>query len=120
MPDAPPRYGRRNGERHRAADPPVVERGTINDVPAQSDFYSTANGRLLNDLLRSARDADKVALLLKVWRQRLSYRLVRSAEESKIALLPAPPASKPRCRLFRTSWPPPSPSRVWKPHWINR
>ena len=58
----------------------------INDVPAQSDFYSTANGRLLNDLLRSARDADKVALLLKVWRQRLSYRLVRSAEESKITL----------------------------------
>ncbi|HBW3941707.1 TPA: Hsp70 family protein, partial [Klebsiella pneumoniae] len=58
----------------------------INDVPAQSDFYSTANGRLLNDLLRSARDADKVALLLKVWRHRLSYRLVRSAEESKIAL----------------------------------
>jgi hypothetical chaperone protein len=25
-------------------------------------------------------------LLLKVWRERLSYRLVRSAEESKIAL----------------------------------
>ncbi|MDW2644203.1 molecular chaperone [Citrobacter sp. HN-141] len=58
----------------------------INDVPAQSDFYSTANGRLLNDLIRDAREADKVALLLKVWRERLSYRLVRSAEESKIAL----------------------------------
>lgn len=58
----------------------------INDVPAQSDFYSSANGRLLNDLARSAREADKVALLLKVWRQRLSYRLVRCAEESKIAL----------------------------------
>jgi len=58
----------------------------INDVPAQSDFYSTANGRLLNDLVRDARDGDKVALLTKVWRQRLSYRLVRSAEESKIAL----------------------------------
>lgn len=57
----------------------------INDVPAQSDFYSSANGRLLNELVRDARDADKVALLLKVWRQRLSYRLVRSAE-SKIAL----------------------------------
>ena len=28
----------------------------------------------------------KVALLQKVWRQRLSYRLVRSAEECKIAL----------------------------------
>ncbi|MGR7073951.1 molecular chaperone [Klebsiella aerogenes] len=62
----------------------------INDVPAQSDFYSAANGRMLNDLLRDARDADKVALLLKVWRQRLSYRLVRSAEESKIALSAQP------------------------------
>ncbi|SFU04983.1 hypothetical chaperone protein [Kosakonia arachidis] len=58
----------------------------INDVPAQTEFYSAANGRLLNDLVRDARDAEKVALLLKVWRQRLSYRLVRSAEESKIAL----------------------------------
>ncbi|EPS4512950.1 molecular chaperone [Klebsiella aerogenes] len=62
----------------------------INDVPAQSNFYSAANGRMLNDLLRDARDADKVALLLKVWRQRLSYRLVRSAEESKIALSAQP------------------------------
>ncbi|ENB7448229.1 TPA: molecular chaperone [Klebsiella aerogenes] len=62
----------------------------INDVPAQSDFYSAANGRMLNDLLRDARDADKVALLLKVWRQHLSYRLVRSAEESKIALSAQP------------------------------
>ncbi|STQ60651.1 chaperone [Pseudescherichia vulneris] len=58
----------------------------INDVPAQSDFYSSANGRLLNDLVRDAREGDKVARLVKVWRQRLSYRLVRSAEESKIAL----------------------------------
>ncbi|HAT3956159.1 MULTISPECIES: molecular chaperone [Enterobacteriaceae] len=58
----------------------------INDVPAQTDFYSAANGRLLRDLARDARDADKVALLYKVWQQRLSYRLVRSAEESKIAL----------------------------------
>ncbi|VTM55815.1 heat shock protein YegD [Klebsiella pneumoniae] len=91
----------------------------INDVPAQSDFYSTANGRLLNDLLRSARDADKVALLLKVWRQRLSYRLVRSAEESKIALLQRRQRRNRAAVLFRTIWPPPSPSRVWKPRWIS-
>ncbi|STL73871.1 chaperone [Escherichia coli] len=64
----------------------MVECGAINDVPAQSDFYSSANGRLLNDLVRDAREPEKVALLQKVWRQRLSYRLVRSAEESKIAL----------------------------------
>ncbi|WP_318392036.1 molecular chaperone [Enterobacter sp.] len=62
----------------------------INDVPAQSDFYSSANGRLLNDLVRDARDGDKVAMLVKVWKQRLSYRLVRSAEESKIALSDSP------------------------------
>ncbi|MEX3019890.1 molecular chaperone [Kluyvera sp. STS39-E] len=58
----------------------------INDVPAQTDFYSTANGRLLRDLARDARDTEKVNLLYKVWQQRLSYRLVRCAEESKIAL----------------------------------
>lgn len=58
----------------------------INDVPAQNDFYSTANGRMLNELVRDARESDKVAWLQKVWRQRLSYRLVRTAEESKIAL----------------------------------
>ena len=66
----------------------------INDVPAQSDFYSTACGRLLADLVRDARQPDQVALLQKVWRQRLSYRLVRSAEESKIAL-----SSQPECRV---------------------
>ncbi|WP_313053167.1 molecular chaperone [Atlantibacter hermannii] len=58
----------------------------INDVPAQSDFYSAANGRLLLDLIRDAKAPDDVARLRKVWQQRLSYRLVRVAEESKIAL----------------------------------
>ena len=62
----------------------------INDVPAQTDFYSSANGRMLRDLARDARDAEKVALLYKVWQQRLSYRLVRCAEESKIALSDRP------------------------------
>lgn len=58
----------------------------INDVPAQNEFYSSANGRMLNELARDARESEKVAYLQKVWRQRLSYRLVRAAEESKIAL----------------------------------
>lgn len=57
-----------------------------NDVPAQNDFYSTANGRLLRDLIRDAAEPEKVQRLLKVYQQRLSYRLVRAAEESKIAL----------------------------------
>ncbi|WP_053144136.1 molecular chaperone [Erwinia billingiae] len=58
----------------------------INDVPAQSDFYATASKKLLLDLIRDAREPEKVKRLLKVWQQRLGYRLVRAAEESKIAL----------------------------------
>lgn len=58
----------------------------INDVPAQSEFYSTATGRLLATLIRDAREPERVALLQKLWRERLSYRLVREAEEVKIAL----------------------------------
>lgn len=58
----------------------------INDVPAQSEFYSAACGKLLRDLVRDAQEGETVARLLKVWQQKLSYRLVRSAEESKIAL----------------------------------
>ncbi len=58
----------------------------INDVPAQSEFYSAACGKLLRDLVRDAENSDVVTRLLKVWQQKLSYRLVRAAEESKIAL----------------------------------
>ncbi len=58
----------------------------INDIPAQSEFYSAANGRLLRELLLDAVDTDRLEGLLKVYRQRLGHRLVRSAEESKIAL----------------------------------
>lgn len=58
----------------------------INDVPAQSDFYSSASRKQIQDLVRDAVEPEKVARLLKVWQQRLSYRLVRAAEESKIAL----------------------------------
>ncbi|QKJ87798.1 Chaperone [Paramixta manurensis] len=58
----------------------------INDVPAQSDFYAAANRKLLLDLIRDAQHPDQVKRLLKVQEQRLSYRLVRAAEESKIAL----------------------------------
>lgn len=58
----------------------------INDVPAQSDFYAAASRKQLQELVRDAQEPEKVKHLLKVWQQRLSYRLVRAAEESKIAL----------------------------------
>ncbi|KAB8307338.1 molecular chaperone [Erwinia endophytica] len=62
----------------------------INDVPAQSDFYSTTSRKLIQDLIRDGQETTKVKRLLKVWQQRLSYRLVRAAEESKIALSEQP------------------------------
>ncbi len=65
----------------------------INDVPAQSDFYATASRKQLQDLIRDAREPEKVQRLLKVWQQRLGYRLVRAAEESKIALSDRPSAT---------------------------
>ncbi|MBS0847946.1 molecular chaperone [Citrobacter sp. JGM124] len=58
----------------------------INDVPAQNAFYASANGQALAELQFNAKEPEKVAFLHQVWRQRLSYRLVRAAEESKIAL----------------------------------
>ncbi|MGL6296446.1 MAG: Hsp70 family protein, partial [Plesiomonas sp.] len=58
----------------------------INNVPAQADFYGSANGKVLQALLRDAADPITFARLVKVYRQRLGYRLVRAAEESKIAL----------------------------------
>lgn len=41
---------------------------------------------MLRDLILDAAEPEKVKRLLKVYQQRLSYRLVRAAEESKIAL----------------------------------
>ncbi|QWA09670.1 molecular chaperone [Sodalis ligni] len=65
---------------------PFWQAVAINDIPAQSEFYSTANGRFLRELMLGAADPDRLSGLLQVYRQRLSYRLVRSAEQSKIAL----------------------------------
>jgi len=65
---------------------PFWQAVAINDIPAQSEFYSSANGRLLRELIRDAADPRRLEALLQVYRQRLSYRLVRCAEESKIAL----------------------------------
>ncbi|WP_092877659.1 molecular chaperone [Izhakiella capsodis] len=58
----------------------------INDVPAQNDFYASGNRKCLEDLVRDAKQPEKVQRLVNVWQQRLSNRLVQVAEESKIAL----------------------------------
>ncbi|MFT4464842.1 MAG: molecular chaperone [Sodalis sp. (in: enterobacteria)] len=65
---------------------PLWQAVAINDIPAQSEFYSSTNGLRLRELLCNAAEPEVFGALLKVYRQRLSYRLVKSAEESKIAL----------------------------------
>ncbi|UXI00043.1 molecular chaperone [Photobacterium sp. TY1-4] len=58
----------------------------INNIAAQTDFYSAANYRVLEQLLRDAADPDKLRYLLRVHQETLGYQLVRKAEECKIAL----------------------------------
>ncbi|MBO1110131.1 molecular chaperone, partial [Plesiomonas shigelloides] len=57
-----------------------------NHVPAQAGGYGSANGQVRRNLLHDAAEPAVFGRLLKVYRQRLGYRLVRCAEESEIAL----------------------------------
>jgi len=58
----------------------------INNIVAQTDFYSQANGRFLTQLVRDAQDPELAARLLKVHNDKLTYQLVNCAEQAKIAL----------------------------------
>ncbi|MDA8622022.1 molecular chaperone [Psychrosphaera sp.] len=58
----------------------------INDVNAQTDFYSDANGRFLEQLQRDSEQPEILARLLKAYNEKLSYQLVNSAEQAKIQL----------------------------------
>ncbi len=58
----------------------------INNVAAQSDFYAKTNRSDLDRLLRNAQQPDKFARLIKLYNEKLSYRVVRDAEKCKIAL----------------------------------
>ena len=58
----------------------------INNVHAQSEFYSDKNGRFLDSLLLDAQQPELFSRLIKVYRERLSYQVVNSAEQTKIQL----------------------------------
>jgi hypothetical chaperone protein len=58
----------------------------INNINDQTEFYSAANGRYLQQLIRDAKQPELVSRLLTVQQQKLSYRVVNAAEQSKIAL----------------------------------
>ncbi|WIG69680.1 molecular chaperone [Photobacterium damselae] len=58
----------------------------INNVAAQTEFYSNANLRALDQLRRDAQEPEKLQRLIHVYHETLGYQLVRRAEEAKIAL----------------------------------
>ncbi|PKH59279.1 molecular chaperone [Shewanella sp. Choline-02u-19] len=58
----------------------------VNDISAQRDFATIKSKKLIEDLVSEARQPELINRLLKVQKEQLGYKLVRSAEQSKIAL----------------------------------
>ncbi|MGU3847105.1 molecular chaperone, partial [Vibrio diabolicus] len=58
----------------------------INNVEAQSDFYSRENLSALKLRQKQAQEPEKLARLLEVYHESLGYNIVRRAEEAKVAL----------------------------------
>jgi len=58
----------------------------INNINHQTEFYSAGNARFLAQLIRDAEQPELLTRLLTVQQQKLSYRVVNAAEQSKIAL----------------------------------
>lgn len=71
----------------------------INNIAAQTDFYSSANLKVLEQLKRDAAEPQKLDHLLRVYFETLGYQLVRKAEEGKIAL-----SDSPDCRIALNSF----------------
>jgi hypothetical chaperone protein len=58
----------------------------INNINDQTEFYSSANGRVIKQLIRDAEQPAFISRLLTIQQQKLSYRVVNAAEQSKVAL----------------------------------
>jgi hypothetical chaperone protein len=58
----------------------------INNINDQTEFYSSANERVIQQLIRASKQPALISRLLTIQQQRLSYRMVNAAEQSKIAL----------------------------------
>jgi hypothetical chaperone protein len=63
-----------------------VDAVSTNDVNAQQRFYSPSTRERLTRFVAEARAPERIARLREVQAQRLSHRLVRSAERAKVAL----------------------------------
>ncbi|MGB0893197.1 MAG: molecular chaperone [Parashewanella sp.] len=58
----------------------------VNDISAQREFATLATQSLLKNLHKDAAQPHKIARLQKVQQQQLSYQIVKTAEQTKIAL----------------------------------
>ncbi|WP_076409495.1 molecular chaperone [Shewanella sp. UCD-KL12] len=58
----------------------------VNDISAQRDFVSLSSKKMIEELIKDAESPELLQRLLKVQHDQLGYRIVRSAEQAKIAL----------------------------------
>ncbi|WP_299789256.1 molecular chaperone [uncultured Shewanella sp.] len=58
----------------------------VNDISAQRDFSSLSSRKMIEELIKDAKRPELLSRLLKVQQDQLGYRIVRSAEQAKIAL----------------------------------
>ena len=65
---------------------PFFQAVAINNINEQTEFYSAKNRRELIQLSRDAKETNIVERLITVHDHKLSYQLVNSAEQAKIAL----------------------------------
>ncbi|AGH81097.1 chaperone [Psychromonas sp. CNPT3] len=59
---------------------------SINDIVAQTHFYSAQNKRFIMEMMRDTRQPEKLQRLLLLQQERMTYQLVNSAEQAKIKL----------------------------------
>lgn len=58
----------------------------INNIVAQLDFFGFANRKHLLQMMNETQEPEKLARLIKLYDEKLSYKLLRDAEQTKIAL----------------------------------
>lgn len=58
----------------------------VNNIVAQLEFFGFANRKHLLQMMNDTQEPEKLARLIKLYDEKLSYKLLRDAEQTKIAL----------------------------------
>ena len=83
-----PLFGSRSSQKSGKPVPklPFINAITTNDVGALADFNSLETGLLLKQLLRDSAEPELIQRFINLRKDRQNHQLVRTAEQSKIAL----------------------------------